>query len=110
MNKEIKSIVSEEMKTKTMINRENRIKKYKEDIKDIEKKISEEEETLEEEYNRIINRELSSLSDLLSKKEVNITLDKLVSMIKKDEISIKKNNDKQFDNNLRHHGNKNRKF
>lgn len=106
MNKEIKSIVSEEMKTKTMINREKRIKRYNEDIKNIEEKIKEEEETLEEEYNRIINKELSSLSDLLSKKEVNITLDKLVKMIEKDRVDINKEigeiDNNSFQNNNDH--------
>lgn len=110
MNKNLKSIVSKEMKTKMMVNREERIERLKKDIIDTEKKIEDEEEILEEEYNRIINKELSSLSKVFSEMDLNITLDKFVNMIDNGEISIKKNINDESNNDFRSGRNKKDKF
>lgn len=77
----MENLISENMKTKTMIKREKRIERIKEDINKLEKQLAEQEEILKEEQTRAIERSVNNLNKTLSVDDGNLTLDEIVKFI-----------------------------
>lgn len=77
----MENLISEDMKTKTMIKREKRIERIKEDIKKSEKQLAEQEAILKEEQTRAIERSVNNLNKTLSVDDGNLTLDEIVKFI-----------------------------
>lgn len=77
----MENLISENMKTKTMINREKRIARIKEDIKESKEQLAEQEGILKEEQTRIIERSINNLNKTLSVDDSNLTLDEIIKFI-----------------------------
>lgn len=73
----MENLISENMKTKTMIKREKRIERIKEDINKLEKQLAEQEEILKEEQTKAIERSVNNLNKTLSVDDGNLTLDEI---------------------------------
>lgn len=77
----MENLISEDMKTKTMINREKRIARIKKDIKESKEQLAEQEGILKEEQTRIIERSINNLNKTLSVDDSNLTLDEIIKFI-----------------------------
>jgi len=77
----MENLISEKMKTKTMIKREKRIERIKNDIDELKHQLREQEEILKEEQTRVIERSVNTLNKTLSVDDSNLTLDEIIEFI-----------------------------
>lgn len=77
----MENLISEKMKTKTMVNREKRIERIKDEIEKLEIQLEEQKEILKEEQTRAIEKSVNDLNRTLSVDDSNLTLDEIIEFI-----------------------------
>lgn len=77
----MENLISEKMKTKTMVNREKRIERLKDEIEKLEIQLEEQKEILKEEQTRAIEKSVNDLNRTLSVDDSNLTLDEIIEFI-----------------------------
>lgn len=77
----MENLISENMKTKTMIKREARIEKLKQDIEKLTAQLVEQEDLLKEDQRRVIERSLMNLNRTLSVDNSQLTFDEIIQFI-----------------------------